>query len=352
MLAVVFPRPNELILSEVPKPEAGPEQVLVRVRSTTICATDFKVFNGTFLGVTYPHIPGHEWGGEIEAIGPGVTGLQPGDRVGVEVHVGCGACPRCLEGLYNLCENYGCPETGHAHIGFNVPGGLAEYCAVPTRAAHLLPKGLDFDHGAFTDSVGIALWAFERAGGVCAGQRVAIIGPGTFGLLSVQIARLSGARQVIVIGAAGDAPRLALARQLGADHTIDAVEAGDPVRAVRALTDGLGADLVIEFAGTALAAQHALAMARRGGRVVLAGSTGPGRKLDIDLSTIVRGHLDIYGSVANPRRISARGVTLMHRGLIDIEPLITHHLPLRDFAPAWRLFQERQENVLRVMLHP
>lgn len=352
MRAVVFPRPNEFEIADVPPPEAGAGEVLVRVKSTTICATDFKIFHGLYPGVTYPHIPGHEWGGEVVAVGAGVTGLEPGDKVGVEVHVGCGACPRCLEGLYNLCENYGHPETGHAHIGFTVPGGLAEYCAIPARAAHRLPQGLDYDHGAFTDSVGIALWAFERAGDGCAGERVVILGPGAFGLLSVQLARLSGAEQVIAIGAEGDAPRLAFARELGADLTINAAEVGDPVQAVRDLTAGRGADLVVEFAGTAEAGRQAVEMARRGGRVVLCGATSPGRRLEVDLSTIVRGHLSLFGSMANPRGISRRANILMQSGLVDIRPLITHHLPLSEFAQAWQLFQERQENVIRVMMHP
>lgn len=353
MLAVVFPQPDEYQLSEVPKPQAEAGQVVVNVKSTTICATDFKIFHGLFPGVTFPHIPGHEWGGEVVQIGEGVTGIEPGDKVGVEVHVGCETCSPCRKGLYNLCENYGRPQTGHAHIGFTVPGGLAEYCAVPVKAIHVLPEGLEFDHGAFTDSVGIALWAFERAGGVRPGEVVAILGPGAFGLLSVQIASGSGAGQVIAIGTEDDTERLALASELGADRVIEAADdSKDPVTAIRELTSGLGADLVVEFAGTAEAARQAIAMTRRGGRVVLCGATSPGRRLQIDLSTIVRGHLDIFGSVANPRGISKRANELMQTGLVDIRPLITHHMPLSEFPLAWELFQNRSENVIRIMLHP
>lgn len=352
MLAVLFPQPNEFILDQVPKPQIKAGQVLVQVKSTTICATDFKVFQGLYPGVTYPHIPGHEWGGEIVEIGEGVAGLKPGDKVGVEVHIGCETCPPCREGFYNLCENYGHPETGHAHIGFTVSGGLAEYCAVAAKAAHVLPEGLDFDHGAFTDSVGITLWAFERASGVRPGEVVAIVGPGVFGLLSVQIARASGAGVVIAVGSTEDTERLLLAQQLGADHTIQAARDGDPVKGVRELTVGRGADLVIEFAGTAEAARQAIEMARRGGRVVLCGATSPGRKLEIDLSTLVRGHLNLFGSVANPRGISRRANEMMKNGLVDIKPLITQHLSLSQFPLAWETFQNREKNSIRIMLHP
>ena len=351
MLAIVFPRPDEFTLAELPEPAARPGQVLVRVKSTTICATDFKIFHGQFPGVTFPHTPGHEWGGEIAAVGAGVTRLTVGDKVGVEAHVGCGACLRCAEGLYNLCENYGRPETGHAHIGFTVPGALAELCAIPARAAHLLPEGLDCDQGAFTDTTGIALWAFERAGGVRAGETVAVVGPGALGLLAVQIARALGAGQVIAIGGAEDADRLALALKLGADRALGVPAGGDPVQAVRDASGGRGADLVIEFAGSAEAGRQSIEMARRGGRVVLGGATSPGRRLDVDLSTIVRGQLDVLGTVANPRGISQRANALMQKGLVDVRPLITHHLPLGEFARAWGLFGDRREGAIRVMLH-
>ena len=253
--------------------------------------------------------------------------------------------------MYNICDNYGHPETGHAHIGFTVPGGLAEYCAVPAKAVYPLAENLGFDHGAFTDSVGIALWAFERAGGVRAGEVVAIVGPGTFGLISVQIARSSGAGKVIAIGSVDDTKRLALAKELGADHTLKVDESGNPGAAMRDMNKGCGADLVVEFAGTAQAARQAIEFCRRGGRVVLGGATSPGRKLEIDLSTIVRGHLDIFGSVANPRGISKRANQLMANGLVDIQPLITHHMPLREFPRAWELFQTRGEYSIRIMLH-
>jgi threonine dehydrogenase-like Zn-dependent dehydrogenase len=352
MLAVVFPHPGAFDLADVPRPAAAPGQVVVRVRSTTLCATDFKVFHGQYPGVRYPHIPGHEWGGEVAEVGAGVAGLEPGDKVGVEAHVGCGACPRCAEGLYNLCEAYGHPERGHAHIGFTVPGGLAEYCAIPARAAHRLPEPLDCDHGAFTDTVGIALWAFDRAGGVRGGETVAVVGPGALGLLAVQIARALGAGQVIAVGAPGDAERLHLAARLGASQTLASGPGVDVAAGARQATAGRGADLVIEFAGTAEAGREAIEMARRGGRVVLGGATSPGRRLEVDLSTIVRGHLDVLGTMANPRGVSGRANTLMQRGLVDVRPLMTHRLPLAEFGRAWELFRDRQDGVIRAMLHP
>jgi L-iditol 2-dehydrogenase len=349
MQAVVYPAPRSLEVRAVPEPAAGAGQALVRVRATTICATDLKIQAGLFPGTRFPHIPGHEWSGDVVAVGPDVDEVAPGDRVGVEVHVGCGRCARCLEGLYNLCENYGNVAKGHAHIGFTVPGGLADYCVVPVKALHRLPPNLDYDQGAMTDNVGVALWAVERAR-LQAGESVAVVGPGAIGLLAQQVARAMGAAFVVMVGTRAD--RLRQAEQLGADAVVDA-STQDVVAAVRELTGGRGADVVVEFAGTEQAAREALHMARRGGRVVLGGATGPGRELTgVDLSVIVRGHLDVLGSVANPKGVSGRGVALMARGLIDVRPLITHHLPLAEFPRAWDLFRNREDGAIRVMLHP
>jgi L-iditol 2-dehydrogenase len=352
MRAVIFPNKDEFAIEEVSDPVAGPDHIVVHVMSTTICATDYKIFHGTVPHVTFPHIPGHEWGGEVIDVGSNVKGLAKGNLVGIEAHIGCNHCTRCAEGLYNLCRNYGNLDAGHAHIGFTVPGGLAEYCAVPARAAHIMPPELSSDHAAFTDTVGIVLWAFERAGGVRGGESVAVIGPGALGLIAVQIARISGAGRVIAIGLEQDSWRLSLARSMGADDIVLVTTNTDPVQVVRELTGGAGADLVIEFAGSAEAGRQSLEMARRGGRVVLGGATSPGKRLDVDLSVIVRGHLDVYGSVANPRSISERANILMKSGLVDINPLTTHHMPLNDFGRAWELFGKPDGDAIRIMLHP
>jgi len=352
MHAVVFPRPNEYELSKVPDPKSSPDGMVVSIKATTICATDVKILHGTVPFIKYPHIPGHEFGGEILEVGSNVKGFHKGDLVGVEAHVGCGKCPRCLEGMYNLCENYGYPETGHAHIGFTVPGGLAEYCAIPAKAAHPMPEGLGADHAAFTDTVGIVLWAFERAGGVRSGESVAIIGPGALGLLAVQVAHALGAGRLIVVGIAADRQRLEMASWMGADDIVITEQDVDSAQIVRDMTDGKGVDLVVEFAGSAEAGRQSLEMARRGGRIVLGGATSPGQQLNLDLSVIVRGHLDVCGSVANPHSVSKRANVLMAKGLVDVTPLITHQMPLSDFSKAWKMFLERDGDPIRIMMYP
>lgn len=356
MRAVVYPRPNEIkIVSDAELRKPSPGEAVIRVRSSTLCATDLKILAGKFPGVKYPHTPGHEWSGEVVETGPGVSELRLGDRVGEEPHVGCGRCPRCLEGLYTLCFNYGKLETGHQHIGFTINGGLAEYCTCSVRALHKLPEQVSYDEGAFTESVGVALYAVERAG-INPGDRVAIFGPGAIGLIAVQIARNAmGASRILLVGTRDD--RLELGKKLGADWVLNAkslpdTEVVSKARELLGAGKEVGFDMVAEFAGTEDASRVAIQLARRGGRVVLAGSTSPGRNLSVDLSTVVRGQLDIYGSLADPYGICGKGIDLIARGLVDVKPLMSGNYKLEEFEKALKNFEERAGGAYRVMIHP
>jgi L-iditol 2-dehydrogenase len=337
MRAVVFTAVGQFAIREVATPRPGPREALVRVRASMVCASDAKLLAGRFPATRFPHVPGHEFAGEVAASAD--ERFPAGTRVGVEVHVGCGRCDRCREGMYTLCENYGKRETGHAHVGFTVGGGLADYAAVPVAALHALPEHVSVEQGAWTDNLGIALWALER-GRLRGGERVVVVGPGAIGLCAAQLARALGAGRVTLVGRG---KRLARVRDM-ADEVIDAAD-------VASL--GATADLVVEFAGTAEAARDAIGLARRGGRVVLGGATGTGVTLSgVDLSTIVRGNLDVLGSLANPKGVSGRALALLAEGKIDVTSLVTHHFPLQAFAEAWQTFTERRDGALRVMLHP
>jgi threonine dehydrogenase-like Zn-dependent dehydrogenase len=196
-----------------------------------------------------------------------------------------------------------------------------------------------FQQGAWTDNLGVALWALER-GRLTGGEHVVVIGPGAIGLCATQLARALGAGRVTLVGRG---KRLARVRDM-ADEVVDAAD----VARLRGT-----ADVVVEFAGTADAARDAIALARRGGRVVLGGATGAGVELSgVDLSTIVRGNLDVLGSLANPKGVSGRALELLAQGKIDVTSLVTHHFPLERFEEAWRTFTERRDGAIRVMLHP
>jgi threonine dehydrogenase-like Zn-dependent dehydrogenase len=348
MIAAWVPEPGRWQVGEhadPSPPRAG--EALVRVVATTVCATDQKLLDGRFAGVRYPLIPGHEWGGQVVAVGSGVTNVRVGDRVGVEVHVGCEACERCREGRRNLCLNYGRIESGHAHIGFTVDGGLAQLATVPARALYPVPQSVPDDALAFVDGLALALAAAERAG-IRPGARVVVFGPGAIGLLAAQAARAMGADVAVVAGSR--ASRRRLAEALG----FPTAAADDPeLRASLAGLIGGPPDVALEMAGGERAATQAIGAVRRGGTVVLAGSTGTGPQLrDVELATVVRGELSILGSVATSGAVVHRAVSLLARGQVAVAPLVSGRVGLSRFEEAWRMFRQSGSEVVRVLLDP
>ena len=192
MRALVVLEPNRFEIQEVAVPEPGPNQVLARVRAVSICGTDVHLVRGDYPGFwppSFPFIPGHEWAGEIVALGPGAEryGWRVGDRVAGTSHDACGVCQKCVEGHYNLCENYG--KAGlHRQYGHNVQGADAEYVVHGVKAIFPLPDALSFAEGAVVDPASIALHVANR-GNVQPGDNVAITGGGAIGLLSADAPR-------------------------------------------------------------------------------------------------------------------------------------------------------------------
>ncbi len=277
MEALVVLEPSVLEIAEVPVPEPGPNEVLARVRAVSICGTDAHLIRGDYPGFwppAFPFIPGHEWAGEIAALGPGAErfGWQVGDRVAGTSHDACGVCQMCVEGRYNLCDNYGKPGL-HKQYGHSVQGVDATYAVHGVKCVFPLPDGLSFAQGAVIDPASIALHVANR-GNITPGDTVAITGAGAIGLLGGDAARVRGASRVILLE--NNPGRLAKARAMG----FEAVDsgAGDPVATVRAMTGGLGVDVVLECAGVSATVEMALGMLRRGGRCAAVGHSHDRRR--------------------------------------------------------------------------
>ena len=296
MRALVVQEPGVLDIAEAPVPEPGRNEVLARVRSVSICGTDAHLINGdypNFWPTAFPFTPGHEWAGEIVALGEDAErfGWKVGDRVAGTSHNACGACQKCVEGQYNLCENYGKPGL-HQQYGHNVQGVNATYAVHNVKCIFRIPDEMSFDEGALADPASIALHVARR-GNIKPGDTVAVMGAGAIGLLAGDAAVICGAARVIV---AGRGHRLERAAAMGFG-TVDTT-AGDPVAAVRDLTDGLGADVVLECAGVPETLTWAMRMLRRGGRCAMVGF--PPRRCP-------------SRSAAGPRRARARGFPCLCR---------------------------------------
>lgn len=347
MRAVVVTAPDEFGVREVPTPAPGPYEVLCRVRAVTICGTDPHIIAGHFPGFwpkEFPLIPGHEWAGEIVALGPGceALGRQIGERVAGTSHAPCGFCRRCMTGHYNICENYG-REGLHRQYGHNAPGAYADYVVHSVRSVFTIPDSVSWDHACMLDPASIALHTINRAR-LSPGDTVVVIGAGVQGLLAAECACLTGAGRVIVVGR-GD--RLTIAAALG-HETIDS-RATDPVAAARDMTAGAGADAVVECAGTAITVQQAVAIGRRGARVAVIGI--PLEDVELPVRRIVLDEIDLYGVRASTGEM-AEVIPLVAAQRIRLDALITHRFPLSEFPRAYGVFTRREEGALKVLLYP
>jgi 2-desacetyl-2-hydroxyethyl bacteriochlorophyllide A dehydrogenase len=342
MRAIVIEGPGLVRLAEMATPAPGPGEVLIRSRAVGICGSDVELYRGTRpVGFyRYPLVPGHEWSGEVAAIGKQVRKLSVGDRVVVEGIVSCGACWNCRIGLTNLCES------GYDEIGFTRPGGMAEYVVVPARQIHVLPRDASFQEAAFLEPTAVVAQAFLRSS-PRVGETVVVIGDGTIGLLAVQILRLFTPAALILVGSHDE--RLEVGQRLGATYTINS-KRGDAEQFLRDLTQGRGADLVFEGGGRAAGVELSMRLARRGGTVILEGIAGAGAHLSLESDTFVLKHLAVQGIFGASSAAWTYTVQLFSTGLLQLTPLITHCLALPDYEAALNTVMARREGALKVLL--
>ena len=347
MEALVVLEPDRFEIRVVPVPVPGPNEVLARVRAVSICGTDAHLIHGDYPGFwppAFPFIPGHELAGELVALGPGAEryGWQPGDRVAGTSHDACGVCQKCVEGRYNLCENYG--KAGlHRQYGHSVQGSDATYVIHGVKSIFRLPDAIPFEEGALVDPASIALHVANR-GAVAPGDTVAVIGAGAIGLLAGDAALVRGAGRVIVVGRGS---RLQKAASLGFD-TVDTL-AGDPPAVVRERTDGLGVDVALECAGVPETIAWALGMLRRGGRCAVVGIPTVG--VELALQRLVLDELELVGSRASAGEMR-RVIPLVESGRIRVRELITHRFRLADYGQALATFQDRSSGAIKVIVQP
>jgi L-iditol 2-dehydrogenase len=346
MKAIVLRGPNQYGLELVDIPKPGYKEVLVRIKSVAICGSDPAVLacKGYFLP-ELPFIPGHEFSGEVVALGDGVTELKVGDRVAGEAHCGCGYCKNCKAGNYNLCLNYGNVEKGHRHYGFTYNGCYAQYNAYNVKSLTKIPDNLSFDAAALCDAAGTSYQAVNIPGVTPGGYSVTI-GPGPIGIFAMQIAKAKGSRTIIV----GRRQRLQVAKDFGADYIIDYEKTPDVVKAIFEITNGLGADEVFECAGTETAFIQAINCVKKGGRVSFVGIP----KLEsaqIPLKTVILNQITLYGVRANPN-ITENVVSMFANRIVKAEKMITHRFPIDDFDNALNTFVNRIDGALKVIINP
>ena len=325
MKAAVLYKVNDLRIEERPRPVPGPEEVLIRVKAVGVCGSDMHWYAEGHIGdnyVTEPLVLGHEAAGEVVEVGANVKGWQAGDRVALEPGLYCRRCDFCKRGDYNLCRD-GVYQSSPGADGF-----FAEYVTMPWDKVFRLPDHLDWIEGAMIEPFVVGLMA-ARQGDVQAGQAVAILGSGPIGLFTLQAALAYGASNVIVTDV--EDKRLAVAKELGATHIVNAARASTADEIVR-LTGGRGADVVFEAAGAVPTAQQSVYAVRRGGTIVLVGMFSQG-SFTMDMIRIIRSQLTIR-SVFRYANQYPVAIALAGAGRVNLKLPVTHTFPLDQVKEA------------------
>jgi threonine dehydrogenase-like Zn-dependent dehydrogenase len=352
MKAWVLGEPDQLSLREKPVPIPARAEVLVRIDAVAICATDLEIIHSGSpasieggLPFNKNFTPGHEYMGTVAALGPDVDEFRIGERISVEIHAGCGQCKRCRQGMYTSCLNYGKPEKGHRANGFTTDGGFAEYAVNHINTLARVPDTMSDAEATLVVTAGTSMYGLTELGGLVAGESVVVIGPGPIGLLAVAVAKALGASPVILTGTRNK--RLAIGKELGADRTIN-INDEDAVEIVKRLTGGIGADYVVECAGTETTINQAIHMTNRGGKICLAAF--PHDPITMDLAHLVKNNIYAYGIRGEGRSATRRAMTLMTEKRFDATKIHTHTFPLADLPTALRYARERVEDAIKVVV--
>ena len=324
---------------EIPRP--GPGEVLVEVKSAGLCGSDLHIYHWNIAyKMKPPMIIGHEFSGVIAETGEGVKDWEKGARVTAEPSaIVCGKCRYCRTGSDNMCAE-------RRVLGYWLNGGFAEYVVVHSRRLHRLPDKVSFDEGALTEPLACCVHGVHELTGIEVGDLVVVIGPGAIGLICAQLAKAEGAR-VIVVGTSADRERLAKAKALGVDYCVNLAEQ-DPVALARELSDGDGADVVLECSGSESAVTLGLEIAARQGKYSQIGLFG--KPITLDFERIAYKELKVTGSIGQRWTAWKRSLRIMEQGKVNLNAVISEKFPLTQWKAAFDKFEAKAG--LKILLDP
>jgi len=344
MKAAVLEELGKLVVKDVPDPETGPDDALVKVRACAVCGSDIRIFHHGNNRVRPPAILGHESSGEIVAVGERVTGFRVGDRVALGADVPCGECAVCKAGYGNNCTiNYA--------MGYQFQGSFAEY--VPLNRimlgygpVHRIPDHMSFEEAVLAEPLACVLNAVEFTG-IKLGDVVVVIGAGPIGCMIIPVALMSGAAKVIAINRSPG--RLEFAKKVGADVTVCSSEE-DQIERVLDETNGFGADVVFTANPSPGSHADALHMAKNRGRVNLFGGLPAGTKVELETNLIHYKELVVSGAHGSVPRHHRQAIDLIASGKLDVRPFVSHRFPLEEIGEAFRTAESKEG--LRVIVQP
>lgn len=333
---------GDLRVEDVEVPEVDAGEVLVRVKAATTCGTDLKILQRGYVEkvIKLPTIFGHEWAGDVVEVGEGLDWPRKGMRVRAGNSAPCLRCIMCRRGRYNLCENM-----------IWLWGAYAEYIKVPARMVLVnmqeVPQHVSYEEAAVAEPLACVLHGVEEAS-VKLGDTVTIIGAGPIGLLHLLTVKKIGAEKTIIIDLVEE--RLNLAKKLGVDEAINAGKE-DVVKRVRGLTGGYGADVVIEAIGLPATWEQALKLVRKGGTVLEFGGCPPRTEIKVDTELLHYGEVTVLGAFhATPLHFK-KALNLIASRTIDVRPLITRKLRLKDIKEAFEILSTSKSEI-KIAINP
>lgn len=345
MRAVVLNGPNDFVAKEIPKPQIGDNDLLLEMKKAAICGTDMRILNGSKTkGVRYPSVVGHEMCGVVAEVGKNVKGYEVGEKVAIANVIPCGSCPACLAGRENACMN-------RKAVGYEFDGGFEEYILIPQIAIESgnvvkLPEHVSFTSGALIEPLACCIRGMKNAQ-VGFNDTVLIVGAGPIGLMHMQLAKIAGAKQVIV--SEPNEMRRNVALELGADRVVDPTSE-DLDYIVKDRTNGMGVDVIIMAIGVPALVNSTLKLAKKGGRVNLfAGFAGTG-ECTIEVNTIHYNELTVNGSTAYKRSDYLEAADMVISKKINLDKIATHVFKIDAFKDAYELCKSGQG--LKVLIEP
>jgi len=339
MLVAVYHNNKDIRIEDLPKPEIGSDEILLKVMASGICGTDVVEW---YRLPKAPRVLGHEATGIIDEAGEKVTKYKVGDRVFVSHHVPCNKCRYCLKDSHTACETL--------HTTNYYPGGFSQYIRVPKinveTGVYKLTPNMSYEEGTFIEPLGCAVRG-QRLADIHKDETILIIGSGMAGILHIQLAKLKGAQKIVAADINPD--RLELAKKFGADHVIDAK--GDLPQELKELNDGRAADKVIVCTGAVKAALTALECVDRGGTILYFAVPDPTTKIPIPITQFWRNETTIRTSYGAAPRDLEESLQILAQKQINVEDMITHRLSIREIAEGFRLVAEAGKS-LKVIIEP
>lgn len=343
MKALVLKEYNKLVYEEVPKPDCGPGDLLVRVMACAICGSDVQGMDGSTGRRQPPIIMGHEASGVVEAMGSDVKGFQVGDGITFDSTIFCGECYFCRKGQVNLCDHR--RVLGVSCDEYHQNGALAEYVTIPARIAYLLPKEVSFEQAAMVEPVSIAVHAVSLCP-IAPNDTALVVGAGMIGLFIIQVLRIMGCGQIIAVDL--DETKFDLARQFGATACLNAGNE-NLNEEILALTKGRGADVAFEVVGISPTVKTAIQGLRKGGSLVLVGNLQA--QVDFPLQSVVTRQISVFGSCASSGEYPIC-LDLIASGKVNVDDLISASAPLKEGASWFQRLYDKESGLLKVVLKP